>query len=163
MLRNGSPAPDFTLPGADAKDHSLADLRGGKPLLLYFFRFSECPTARRDLAAYAEAYSRIRAFGADMVAINVETPEEQTALKERLLLPYPLVSDAGFRVSEQYGVYRSDETEEGPQPHGEPAIFIVDVDGNIAYSQVQTGPKGTANPDAMALVLYYMTQNGGRY
>jgi len=163
MLRNGSPAPDFTLRDADGNERSLADIQDGKPLLLYFYRFSACPTARRDLAAYAEAYPRIHAFDAEMAAVNVEPPEEHRMVRDRLGLPYPLLSDDGFRVSEEYGVYRSDETEEGPQPHGEPAIFIVDVDGKVAYSQVQTGPKGSAAPDAMALVLYYMTRNGGRY
>ena len=59
-------------------------------------------------------------------------------------------------------LYRSDD-EEGPQPHGEPAVFIIDADGNLAYSQVQTGPKGSANPADLALVLLYMRDNGGRY
>lgn len=162
MLRNGSPAPDFRLPGEGGAEYTLAEVRQGRPLLLYFFRFADCPTARRDLAAYAEAYPRIRAVGAEMVAINVETPAVQDALKARLQLPYPLLSDQGFHVSERYGVYESDDGED-PLPHGEPAIFIVDVDGNIAYSQVQAGPKGSATPDAMALVLYYMGQNNGRY
>jgi peroxiredoxin Q/BCP len=162
MLRNGRPAPDFTLKDADGNERLLTELRRGKPLLLYFYRFSGCPTARRDLAAYAEAYPRITAFGAEMVAINVEFQDAHRALRESLSLPYLLLSDAGFRISERYGVYRSDD-KEGPQPHGEPAVFIVDVDGNMAYSQVQTGPKGSATPDAMALVLYYMSQNGGRY
>lgn len=163
MLRNGTAAPEFSLAGLDGQEHTLADLRQGRPFLLCFFRFAGCPTARRDLAAYAEAYPRIHAFGTGMAAINVETPASHQALKQRLGLPFPLLSDPDFRVSDAYGVYRSDETEEGPQPHGEPAVFIVDVDGNIAYSQVQTGPKGAASPDSMALVLYYMTRNGGRY
>jgi peroxiredoxin len=147
---------------AEGTARGLADLRGKKPLLLYFYRFSECPTARRDLAAYAEAYGRMAAFGAEMAAVNVESPEAHRALRDRLDLPFTLLSDEGFAVSERYGVYRSDDGE-APEPHGEPAVFIVDVDGNIAYSQVQTGPKGSATPAAMALVLYYMTQNGGRY
>jgi peroxiredoxin len=73
-----------------------------------------------------------------------------------------LLSDEGLVVSRTYGVYESEDGE-GPQPHGEPALFIVDVDGRIAYSQIMTGPKGLANPSEMALVLLYMTLNGGRY
>lgn len=162
MLRNGTPAPDFTLPDADNQPRGLADLRQGKPLLLAFFRFEECPTARRDLARYVESYNRITGFGSDMAAISADTVEHHRHLVERLDAPFPILSDASFRVSEEYGVYRSDETEP-PTPHGEPAVFILDVDGHIAYSQVQTGPKGSASPDALALVLFYMSQNDGRY
>jgi peroxiredoxin len=84
-------------------------------------------------------------------------------VRARLTLPFPLLSDTEFRASERWGVYRSDETDEGPQPHGEPAAFIVASDGTIAYSQVMTGPKGLADPAEMALVLLYMAHNGGRY
>lgn len=162
MLRNGSRAPDFALPDADNVTRALADLRGDTPLLLYFFRLKDCPTARRDLAGYVEAHNRIAGFGAGMVAISADSIANHKELGERLGAQFPILSDAGFHVSESYGVYRSDD-EEPPHPHGEPAVFIIDVDGNIAYSQIQTGPKGSASPDALALVLYYMSRNGGRY
>lgn len=162
MLRNGTPAPDFTLPDADETPRTLAALHGGKPTLLYFFRMEACPSARRDLARYVESHNRITSFGANLAAISADSTEHLRSLRDRLGVDFPLLSDPDFTVSESYGVYRSDETEP-PQPHGEPAVFILDVDGNIAYSQVQTGPKGSAPPDALALILYYMSQHGGRY
>lgn len=162
MLRNGTAAPDFRLPDTDNAPRALADLRHGAPLALYFFRCAGCPSARRDLAAWVETHNRITDFGASMVAISADSVENHRYLKERLGAPYPILSDVGFKVSETYGVYRSDDGEE-PEPHGEPAIFVLDVDGRIAYSQVQTGPKGSANPYAIALVLFYMSRNDGRY
>ncbi len=98
-----------------------------------------------------------------MVAVSADSIENHRALKARLGLPFQLLSDPGMKAALRYGVYRSDELEEGPQPHGEPAIFILDIDGRIAYSQVQTGPKGAAQPAEMVLVLLYMSQHGGRY
>ncbi len=162
MLRNRDPAPGFTLPDFDNRPRSLADLRKDRPFLLLFFRHTECPTSRRDLAAYVEAYDRITGFRADMAAVSSDSVGNHKRLVERLGAPFPVLSDPGFAVSESFGVYRSDDGEE-PDPHGEPAVFIVDVDGRIAYIQVQTGPKGAARPDAMALVLYYMSQHGGKY
>lgn len=163
MLRNKTPAPSFALPDDTGQQQSLEPLRGQKPLLLFFFRGAFCPTARRDLSGYAAAYSRITALGAELIAISVDAPPELRRLRERLDLRFPLLSDADFAVSQRYGVYRSDETDEGPQPHGEPAIYVIDVNGNIAYSQIQTGPKGTADPSELALMLFYMSQNSGRY
>jgi peroxiredoxin len=163
MLRNRTPALEFSLPDERCQPRSLASLRAGQPLLLFFTRFTACPTSRRDLLAYVDVFPRLRAVGAGMVAISADTVENHRRLHERLELPFSLLSDSDFAVSDRYGVYRSDEVEEGPQPHGEPAVFLLDVDGAIAYSQIQTGPKGTADPAALTLVLLYMGSNAGRY
>lgn len=162
MLKNGSAAPDFTLTGHDGASIRLGALSGGKPLLLLFFRGAFCPTARRNLLSYNNVHGRIQSLGCGMAAVSADTPKTLAALHERLELEFPLLSDAGFEVSRRYGVYESDDGE-GPRPHGEPALFILDVDGKLAYSQIMTGPKGLADPAEMALVLLYMTQNGGRY
>jgi peroxiredoxin len=163
MLRNKLPAPDFTLTNADGQPRSLEQLRAGKPLLLFFFRFADCPTSRRDLMRYAEVFPRFHMVGARMAAVSVEPPERHARLREELRLPFHLLSDPDFAVSRAYGIYESDETDEGPQPHGEPAIFVLDGDGNLAYAQVQTGPKGSASPAELMLMLLYMEKNGGKY
>ncbi len=163
MLRNQTPAPEFVLPDATGIQQSLRALHGNKPFLLLFSRFTACPTSRRDLLAYANVYDRLQTLDANMAAITTDTPENHRQLRDQLGLPFLLLSDTGFAVSERYGVYRSDEVEEGPQPHGEPAVFILDVDGKIAYSQILSGPKGLAHPAELALILLYMSIHGGRY
>ena len=162
MLKNGTAAPEFTLRADDGSAVSLRDIQAGRPLLLHFFRGAFCPTARRNLLNLQDVYSRIESMGCGLAAISADTPEDLAALREMLQVDFPLLSDEGFAVSREYGVYQSEDGE-GPQPHGEPALFIIDVDGEIAYSQIMTGPKGLAQPAEMALVLFYMSQNGGRY
>jgi peroxiredoxin len=163
MLRNKATAPSFQLPDADGNVVSLQDVHQGRPLLLMFFRGEFCPTARRDLGDYSNVYDRIRAVGADFVAISADTPKNHRVLRDTLWLPFPILSDAGFAISEAYGVYKSDDVGEGPEPHGEPALFIIDADGRVAYSQITTGPKGVANPSEMTMILIYMAMNDGRY
>ena len=162
MLRNQTPAPDFTLLDQDGQTRTLTQLRGDQPLLIFFYRGAFCGTSRKQLIDYADNYGRLEPIGAQLVAISVDTPDDSRQLTDDLDLPFPLLCDADFTVSQSYGVYRSDD-DEGPQPHGEPAVFIVDVDGNIAFSQVQSGPRGSASAPDMALVLLYMRENGGRY
>lgn len=163
MLRNGTPAPEFDLPDETGVRRSLVTLRNTRPFLLLFSRFAACPTSRRDLLAYADVYGRLRTLDVDMTVITADTPDNHRLLRDQLGLPFALLSDADFAVSDRYGVYRSDEVEEGPQPHGEPAVFIFDVDGNIAYGQILSGPKGLANPAELALMMLYMCHHGGRY
>ena len=163
MLRNKTLTPDFSLPDENGTRCELAQLRAGKLLTLLFFRGAFCPTARRDLMAYANVYQRLRAMGGELVAISVDEPAALKQLKEQLQLPFRLLSDTGFSVSRRYGVHESDDTDEGPQPHGEPAVFLLDSDGKLAYSQLQSGPKGHANPAELALVVLYMANHNGRY
>ena len=163
MLRNGADAPSFSLLNAQERTVTFDTVHGGKPLLILFFRGEFCPSAARDLIGSEDTYSRIKSLGANLIAISADSTENNLSLHNRLGLDFPLLSDPGMKIGEDYGVYRSDDFEDGPDPHNEPAVFIVDAEGKIAYSQIQTGPKGTANPADMALILLYMSQNGGKY
>lgn len=162
MLRNQTPAPEFTLQDQDGRQRTFAELRGDKPLLLFYYRGAFCPTSHKQLTDYADIHSRFKPLGAQLVAVSVDSPATSLKLADDLKVKFPLLSDTDFKLAQDYGVYKSDDTE-GPQPHGEPAIFIIDTDGKIAYSQIQTGPKGSANPAELALVLLYMRDNGGKY
>jgi len=162
MLHNQTPAPGFSLRDQEGQQRTLSELRGDKTLVLFYYRGEFCPTSRKQLGDYADNYSRFEPLGAELVAVSVDPPETSRDLRDKLKLEFTLLSDTDFSVAQDYGVYKSDDTD-GPQPHGEPAVFIIDADGKIAYSQVQTGPKGSANPADLALVLLYMRDNGGRY
>lgn len=163
MLRNLSFPPDFALPDESNQIRTLPELRGDKPLVLLFFRGAFCATARRDLLAYGDIAERIRGVGAELVALSVDSPAELARLRATLELPFPLLSDADFAVSRQYGVYQSDEIEAGPQPHGEPATFVLDAQGRLIFSQIQSAPKGAAPAGEVLLMLLYMAQHEGNY
>ncbi len=162
MLRNQTPAPDFSLRDHNGGERTLSELRGDKTLLLFYYRGEFCPTSRKQLMDFADNYSRFEPLGAELIAISVDPPETSRELRDKLKIEFTLLCDSDFKFAESYGVYRSDD-KDGPQPHGEPAVFVIDTGGNLAYSQVQTGPKGSANPADLALVLLYMHDNGGRY
>lgn len=163
MLRNRTVPPAFALPDDTGRIRTLDDLHVGKALVLYFFRGSFSSTARRDLLAYGDVYERITWMGGELVGISVDPPAELARLRERLGVTFPLLSDSDFSVSEQYGVYASDETDVGPQPHGEPATFVLDSEGHLAFSQVQSGPKAAASPHEVLIMLIYMQKHGGQY
>jgi len=163
MFRNGTPAPPFSLLDSEYRLRSLGEWTGEKPLVLLFFRGAFCATARRDLLAWGDLDERIEWLGAGLIAISVDAPDELARLKATLELPFTLLSDADFAVSRAYGVYESDETDAGPQPHGEPGTFVLDRAGNVAFSQLQSGPKGAANANEVLLMLLWMHKQNGFY
>ena len=148
---------------ATARLRTLDELRNDKPLVVLFHRGAFCATARRDLLAWSDIVERIEWLGAGLVAVSVDVPDELARLKQTLDLGFDLLSDADFSVSRAWGIYESDETDEGPQPHGEPGTFVLERDGKLAFSQLQSGPKGAANPNEILLMLLLMNRQDGFY
>lgn len=163
MFRNGTSAPPFSLRDSEKRLRSLDEFSHQGPLVLLFFRGAFCATARRDLLAWGDIYERIRWLDADLIAISVDLPDELKRLKDTLELPFVLLSDADFSISRTYGIYESDETESGPQPHGEPGTFVLDRNRDFAFSQVQSGPKGAAPANEILLMLQLMQKQHGFY
>jgi len=163
MFRNGTSALPFSLLDSENQLRSLGEWTGEKPLVLFFFRGAFCATSRRNLLAWGDIHERIEWVGAGLIAISVDAPDELSRLKATLELPFTLLSDGDFAVSRAYGIYESDETDAGPQPHGEPATFVLDRAGNFAFSQLQSGPKGASSASEVLLMLLTMHKQGGFY
>jgi peroxiredoxin len=86
------------------------------------------------LADYRDHYDAIRAAGADLVVISVDTPAQSKALQQDLALPFPILSDADRRVVQEWGIYN-------PREHGgiaKPAVFIIDRDRRVGYVQIDS-------------------------
>lgn len=162
MLRNGTPAPDFVLRDDKNQETSLRQLHNGQVTLLHFFRGSFCPTSHRDLMNLSDVYERFAMLNAELVCLSADTPAQLAALRRKLGLKMPLLTDENYEIAPLYGVYESEDGE-GPARHAEPALFILDVNGNIAWSQIQSGPKGMASIGEIMLILIMMAANEGVY
>ncbi len=73
-----------------------------------------------------EQYRRcdVRPFG-----VNPATAERHAGYAARLKLPFPLLSDAGLRISRSYGAVRPDGSAIAR------SVCLVDRDGTVLYSQ----------------------------
>jgi peroxiredoxin len=81
--------------------------------------------------AYRDQYATVVGKGAQVVGISVDDVATQKKFKERYQLPYPLLSDAGGKVSKKYG---------GTVPVlgvSYRATFVVDRDGTV--KEIATG------------------------
>lgn len=129
LLRPGPPppAPAFDLPEAGGGRLSLEQLRG-RPVVLVFFRTFFSPPARRQLADLEQLYPRLRAAGAEVVAVTVASRDQVRAGKEELGLSFPVLADEGHAAAEAYGVY--DRLGDGLAG---PAVFLLDGEGRIRW------------------------------
>jgi Tfp pilus assembly protein PilF/peroxiredoxin len=82
------PAPQFSLPAADGKTHSLAQYRGKKVLLNFWATW--CPPCRTELADFAANSGKLEAAGVHLLAVSVDEPGERKRL-ETIVLPFPIL------------------------------------------------------------------------
>src|SRR5207248_6937010 len=103
-LREGTLAPDFTLPDVHGRAVTLSALLQLGPVVLTFYRGEWCPYCNLQLRAYEAILSQIRALGASLVAVSPQTPDHSLATMEKKGLTFPVLSDAGNEVARRYGL-----------------------------------------------------------
>src|SRR6202008_259335 len=79
--RPGEPMPPFVLPDESGRLVSLPSILERGPLAVMFFRGHWCPYCRLNVRAVIKAYDRIKAIGADVIAIMPETQEYAAKFK----------------------------------------------------------------------------------
>lgn len=135
----GAAAPDFTLSGAAGASLSLAALRAQGPVVLVFVRSADwCPFCQNQLKALEAARADIEAAGLRLVALSYDAPATNAAAAEKLGLGFPLLSDAGSKVIDAYGIRNLEAKGRGDGiPH--PTVFIVDRSGVIRAKLAREG------------------------
>ena len=105
ILRVGAAAPSFTLPDAlTGKPVRSADLLALGPVIVNFFRGRWCPYCVTELEAWEAVYPQVRGRGALLVAISPQLPRQNDFTVQQHSLTFPVLSDAGSRVAEMFGV-----------------------------------------------------------
>jgi peroxiredoxin len=123
----GERAPQFSLASADGRTVALKDYVG-KKLVLVFYRGYWWPFCRKQLAGLAADYDKIKAAGADVVAISVDKPEKSRELSDKLKLLFSVLSDVDHKVIDAYGLFNADGK------ISKPATFVLDATGVVRWS-----------------------------
>jgi peroxiredoxin Q/BCP len=105
-LAPGDTAPDFTLPDADGKDVSLADLRGRR-VVVYFYPAAMTPGCTTQACDFRDSLSSLAAAGIDVVGISPDKPDKLAKFRERDSLTFPLLSDPSRSVRRRCTARRS--------------------------------------------------------
>ena len=150
-LVGGLQGPIFELKVTTERPVSSADLLTRGRLVICFFRGRWCPFCVGQLEAMNLVLPQIEEAGASLVAISPQTVQQSFFMADQHKLRFPLLSDAGNQVAQQFGlVYRVPDDQQAiyrrsfvnlPFANGDhswelpiPATFIIDQDGTILYA-----------------------------
>lgn len=105
ILPVGASAPEFTLPDAlTGKPVRSTDLLALGPVIINFFRGRWCPYCVTELEAWQAALPQVRERGALLIAISPQLPRQNDFTVQQHSLTFPVLSDAGCRVAEKFGI-----------------------------------------------------------
>lgn len=127
----GRKAPAFELPDAEGTIVALKDLLTRGNLVLYFYPKDMTPGCTTEACAFRDESRRLKTLGAQVVGISADSPESHRKFIAKQDLNFPLLSDAGNRITKLYGVYKK-KSLYGREFMGiERTTFVIDRDGVI--------------------------------
>src|SRR6516225_5546809 len=144
--RPGEVMPPFMLPDESGRLFTLPALLERGPVAVMFFRGHWCPYCRLNVRAVIQAQARIKAMGAQIVAIMPETQEFTEKFKADSEAPFPVLTDLdnGYALSLNLAIWLGTEIQrllsyqDMAKFHGNevwllpiPAVFVVGRDGIV--------------------------------
>jgi peroxiredoxin Q/BCP len=103
-VRQGDPAPDFTLPCQSGHSFHLADHIGHHPVVLYFYPKDNTPGCTIEARTFRDRYPDFQKIGAEVVGISADSVDAHDRFAATCELPFLLASDHGGSVRRLYGV-----------------------------------------------------------
>jgi peroxiredoxin len=122
-LAVGAVAPDFTLPDADGKQHTLASLKGKSGTLILFMA-TECPVSNAYNARMQKLAEDFGAKGVNVVGINSNVAESAARVKQHAAekgLTFTILKDTGNVVADRFDAQVT------------PEAYLLDASGKLVY------------------------------
>lgn len=159
----GQRAPDFALPDIDGGTVRLSALLSNGPVVLTFYRGKWCPYCNTSLQGFQAELGEILDAGGYLVAVSPQAEIGSQEMAETNALSFPVLSDAGNRVSREYGlVYQVDASTQAQYeavgidlaevngvPAWElpvPATYVIARDGTVRAAFVEADYTQRADP-----------------
>jgi len=128
MLQIGDQAPDFTLSTTSGTPFRLADQRGQRAIVLYFYPKDDTPGCTTQACSFRDQYQDFQDLGAEVIGVSSDSEASHQKFTQKHRLPFPLLADEGGRVRKLYEVPRALL---GILPGR--VTFVIDKQGVIQY------------------------------
>jgi peroxiredoxin len=167
-IKAGDRLEPFTLDNATGTPAGLDQIVEAGPAVIVFYRGGWCPYCNVALRTYQqELLPQLSAFGAHLVAISPQSPDQSLSTAEKAGLEFTVLSDPGSRLAQRIGIAFQQAEEvlaaqrtlgldlaqvnaEGSTHLPRPAVLIVDQDRIVRF--VDVPPDYTARTEVADIV-----------
>lgn len=134
-VKVGLPAPNFTFPGLDGKNVSLADFKGKVVFVNIWATW--CPPCREEVPSMEKLYQKLKGDGFEILTVSIDTLGAAAVgpFMKEYKLSFPALLDPGGTIKNLYGTT------------GVPESFIVNKEGMI--EEIVIGPTDWSTPEAV--------------
>jgi peroxiredoxin Q/BCP len=131
-IKNGSPAPDFSLKDDEGRTRALSEFKGAK-LVLYFYPKDDTPGCTTEACNFRDDYGDYIGAGITILGVSPDSVKSHKKFKEKFNLPFALLADEDHKISEAYGVWGKKKFMDKEYMGVLRTTFIVDETGRIAH------------------------------
>jgi peroxiredoxin len=167
-IKVGDVLEPFTLDDATGRPVSLDQIVQNGPAVIVFYRGGWCPYCNLALRTYQqELLPQLTAFGARLVAISPQPPDQSLSTVEKAGLEFSVLSDPGSRLADRFGIAFEQAEDvlaaqrelgldlakvnaEGAVRLPRPTVLVVDPDRIVRFVDVQ--PDYTARTEVADIV-----------
>lgn len=103
----GDAAPDLTLSTQSGEQITLADYRGQKAVVVFFYPRDGTPVCTKEACAFRDSYEDFIEAGAVVIGISGDSAARHQAFASNHRLPFVLVTDKGGKARRAFGVPKS--------------------------------------------------------
>lgn len=138
------PAPDLEVETLDGGRWQLSAQQPESFTMIVFYRGLHCPVCRQYLGELSGMGDEFESRGVEVIAVSGDTLDRAERARDQweldgLKLGYELPVD----VMRRWGLFVSKAIkDEEPDEFGEPALVLVDPDGRVFYTAVNSMPFG---------------------
>ncbi len=103
-IRVGDHAPDFTLASQTGQQVSLADFRGRRAVVIYFYPRDGTAVCTKEACSFRDAYEAFVQAGAAVIGVSSNSAESHQSFAASHWLPFILLADTEGSLRKAFGV-----------------------------------------------------------
>ncbi len=144
LLKVGEQAPMFALPDADMESVNLADYKGHKNLVLFFYPKDGTPGCTMEATDFSDHEEDFLRYDCVLFGISRDDCIKHAEFRDKEGIGLELLSDAEGTVCKQYGVWQAREVDGHKKFGVARSTFVIDKNGVIRHALYNVNFKGHA-------------------
>ena len=144
MLEENQTAPDFTSVNQDGEDISLAQYRGQKNVVLYFYPKDDTPGCTIEANEFTALIDQFAAADTVVLGVSKDTCEKHKKFINKYSLKVELLADTDGQLFEIYGTWGERKFMGRTYMGIGRSTFVIDKQGKLAEVNYKVKAKGHA-------------------
>ena len=144
MLKAGDRAPDFSNPDPDMNIVGLADFRGKKHVVLYFYVRDDTPGCTTEAIEFSELEGDFARLNTVVLGVSRDDCIKHGEFRDKHGITVRLLADKENTTCEAYGVLQEKEVDGVKRTGVVRSTFIIDKKGVIRHALYGIASRGHA-------------------